>query len=152
MLIGIEIALPGQAPRFVGKVTEAPLIEGVTWLRGRRIFYREHPSSQLFSRKYDALSVDEAALTEAWALGAVALVCYATDERTLYVADQAICERSPRSELRPGEGLQVRVPRGWLVRVPAWPRLAVGYTARVVRVVPQIGPQQEALFSAEQTA
>lgn len=148
VLIGVEIRLPGQRPRFVGKVTEAPYIEGAQSLKGRRIFYREHPTAQLFSRKDDGLSVDAAALAEAWALGAVALVAYAPDTRAFYIACREDCERAPRTELRAGEGLQVRIPRPWLVTIPAWQGLRLGYTTRCVYVVPETGPTQPALFDS----
>ena len=148
MLIGIEIRLPGQRPRFVGKVTEAPYIDGAQSLKGRRIFYREHPTAQLFSTKHDALSVDAAALAEAWALGAVALVAFAPDVRSFFIASREDCERAPRTELRAGEGLQVRIPRAWLATVPAWQGLRLGYTTRCVYVVPETGPTQPALFGS----
>jgi hypothetical protein len=146
VLIGVEIHLPGQRPRFAGKVTEAPYIDGAPWLKGRRIFYREHPESQLFSTKYDALSVDDAALQEAWALGAEALVCYAPDTRRFYVVDRATCEKAVRVELRAGEGVQARIPRAWALQVEAWQGLHLGYTTRVVPVRPATGPTQTGLF------
>ena len=146
MLIGIELRLPGQRPRFVGKVTELPAVQGLEAFRGRRVLYREHPEAQLFSRKHDALSVDAAALAEAWALGAVALVAFAPDTRTFYAADRDTCAKAPRAELRAGEGLQVRIPRPWLLSVPAWQGVRLGYATRCVYVVPETGPTQTALF------
>lgn len=146
MLIGIELHLPGQRPRFVGKVAESPYIEGAPWLTGRRIFYREHPEAQLLSRRYDALSVDDAALGEAFALGAVALVCYATDTKRLYIVDQAACARAVRASLGDGEGLQVRIPRAWCLSLPVWGGLGLGYATQAVAVTPRPQLRQEALF------
>ena len=150
MLIGIEIRLPGQRPRFVGKVTEAPFIAGMPELKGRRILYREHPSSQLFSKAQE-LSVDATALAAAWSLGAVALVAFAPDTRCFYIAGREDCERARRTELRAGEGLQVRVPRAWLTILPAWEGLRLGYTTRCLYVFPDTDPTQPALFDGATT-
>ena len=81
-------------------------------------------------------------------LALVALVAFAPDVRSFFIASREDCERAPRTELRAGEGLQVRIPRAWLATVPAWQGLRLGYTTRCVYVVPETGPTQPALFGS----